>query len=369
MPNTHPTTATIWTGQFSGVPNNGNYSYTMTDIAAGQRFNLTGNPYPSPISANAFVSANSSTITGSLYFWRKTNNVLSPSYCTWTTIGFTSNGEAEVFNPNNVIQTGQGFFVEASGNGTALNFTNAMRVDNHANQFFKNQNTVTSDDDTHRFWLNATNTAGAFSQILIGYVPNATLGYDAAIDGKYINDGDIALTSIIDAEKFTIQGRALPFEATDIVPLSFKATTAGDYTIAIDHFDGLFTGSQIILLRDNLTGTIHDLKMGSYTFTAASGTTDTRFEILYQMPLGTDNPVFNENQVIVYKNAVGELVITTGNVTMDSVSIFDIRGRLLQERKAVNASQATVNVGSVNQVLLLKITSVDGITVTKKVIR
>lgn len=369
MPNTHPTSATIWTGQFSGVPNNGNYSYTMTDIAIGQRFNLTGNPYPSPISANAFVSANSANITGSLYFWRKTNNVLSPSYCTWTTIGFTSNGEAQVFNPNNVIQTGQGFFVEASGNGTTLNFTNTMRVDNHANQFFKNPNNVTLDEENNRFWLNATNTAGAFSQTLIGYVPNATLGYDAAIDGKYINDGDIALTSIIETDRFAIQGRALPFAATDVVPLSFRATSAGDYTIAIDHFDGLFSDSQSILLRDNLTGTIHDLKTSSYNFSTTAGTFDARFEILYQVPLGIGNPLFNENQVIVYKNTAGELVVTTANIVMDSIKIFDIRGRLLLERKGINDSQATINVGSANELLLVKITSVDGITVTKKVIR
>jgi hypothetical protein len=369
MPNNHPTSPTVWEGVFSGVPNNGNYIFTMNDIAPGQRFNLVGNPYPSPIDANSFVSANSSNITGALYFWRKTNNVVSPSYCTWTTIGFTSNGEAQVFDPNNVIQTGQGFFVEASGNGTALNFDNTMRVDDHANQFFKDSNAVSSEITNNRFWLNASNSAGAFSQTLIGYVPNATQGYDAAIDGKHINDGDIAFTSLIAADKYAIQGRALPFDANDVVPMSFKATNAGDYTIGIDHFDGLFLGTQAIFLRDNVTGIIQDLKIGNYTFTTAAGTFDTRFEILYQMPLGTDLPVFNENQVIVYKNPAGELVVNSANTIMDSIMIFDIRGRLLVERKAINASQATINVGSANQVLLVKITSQDGITVTKKVIR
>lgn len=369
MPNTHPTTPTIWTGEFIGVPNNGNYSYTMQDFGAGLRFNLVGNPYPSPISATAFVSGNSANITGTLYFWRKTNNALSPSYCTWTTIGFTSNGEAQVFDPNNIIQTAQGFFVEATGNGTTLNFNNAMRSDNHANQFFRNQNPVASNTENNRFWLNATNANGAFSQTLIGYVPNATQQYDPAIDGKHINDGDIALTSLIDTGKFAIQGRALPFDATDVVPLSFKATAAGNYVIAIDHVDGLFSGNQSIYLRDNTTGTVQDLKIGSYAFASASGTFDTRFEILYQMPLGTELPVFNENQVIVYKNPAGELIVNTGQVIMDCVKVFDIRGRLLQERKAVNASETTLNPGLANQVLLVKVTSKDGITVTKKVIR
>lgn len=369
MPNNHPITPTIWNGQFSGVPNNGDYSYTMTDIAPGQRFNLVGNPYPSPIDANTFVSANSTNITGALYFWRKTNNVLSPSYCTWTTIGFTSNGEAQVFDPNDVIQTGQGFFVEASGNGTTLNFNNGMRIDDHANQFFRNSNTTTDVNEQNRIWLNASNNTGSFSQTLLGYVSNATQGYDATIDGKYINDGDIALTSIIETEKFAIQGRALPFDANDVVPMSFKATSAGDYTIAIDHVDGLFLGTQSIFLRDNLTASIQDLKTGSYTFTSAAGVFDSRFEILYQMSLGTTTPVFNENQVVVYENTADNLVVNSGNIIMDSVKIFDIRGRLLLEQKAINTSLTTVNVSKTNQVLLVQVTSKDGITVTKKVIR
>ncbi|WP_284650856.1 T9SS sorting signal type C domain-containing protein [Flavobacterium terrisoli] len=369
MPNTHPTTPTVWNGQFSGVPNNGNYNYTMTDIASGQRFNLVGNPYPSPINANAFVSANSANITGALYFWRKTNNVLSPSYCTWTTIGFTSNGEAQVFDPNGVIQTGQGFFVEASGNGTALNFNNSMRVDNHANQFFRNSNTTSDIAEQSKIWLNAFNSTGSFSQTLLGYVANATLGYDVSIDGKYINDGDIALTSIIGAEKYAIQGRALPFDINDVVPMNFKATNAGNYTIAIDHVDGLFLGEQSIYLRDNTTGIIQDLKTGSYTFTSAAGTFDSRFDILYQIPLSVGLPTFNENQVVVYENPAEELVVNTGSIVMDSVKVFDIRGRLLQEQKNVNAAQTVINVSLANQVLLVQITSQDGISVTKKVIR
>lgn len=369
MPNTHPTTPTIWTGEFVGVPNNGNYNFTMQDFGPGLRFNLVGNPYPSPIDANAFVSGNSANITGTLYFWRKTNNALSPSYCTWTTLGFTSNGEAQVFNPNNIIQTGQGFFVEASGNGTTLNFNNSMRVNNHANQFFRSPNPVASTMENNKFWLNATNANGAFSQILIGYVSDATQGYDPAIDGKHMNDGDIALASLIGPDKFAIQGRALPFDGNDVVPLSFKASTGGSYTISLDHFDGLFGDSQGIYLRDNMMGTATNLKTGSYTFTSAPGTFDTRFEILYQSQLATNPPAFNENQVVVYKNPAGELIVNTGHVLMDSIAVFDIRGRLLLERKAINASETTLNVGLANEVLLVKVTSQDGITVTKKVVR
>jgi len=365
-PNDHAITPTIWNGEFIGVPNNGNYSYGIVDYGIGKRFNLVGNPYPSPIDANNFVSDtnNSSTTSGTLYFWRKTNNPLSPSYCTWSTLGFTSNGEVQVTNPNNVIQTGQGFFIEATGNGTNVNFTNAMRIDNHANQFFR----TTSSIEKSCIWLNASNSTGSFSQTLVGYMTGATAGVDAKSDGKYINDGAIALTTLIGTTPYAIQGRGLPFDSTDVVPLHFRTSTAGDYTIAIDHVDGLFLNNQLVYLRDNTTGMINNLSTASYSFAAEAGVFENRFELVYQSALGITIPHFNENQIVIYKNKTNEFIVNTGTTMMATVKVFDIRGRLLQEQKAINAMQTTINCDLTNEVLLVQITSTVGVTVTKKIV-
>ena len=367
MPNVYPTTATVWTdGAFVGVPNSGDYTHTMTDGGSGLRFNLVGNPYPSPIDATAFVgnTTNAANTTGALYFWRKTNNAASPSYCTWTTGGFVSNGEAQVVDPNDVIQTGQGFFVEASGSGTSLEFNNTMRTDDHANQFFR-----TSNVDRNRIWLNATNTEGLFSQAMVGYMSDATNGYDTTIDGKYINDGAIALTSLIEATPYTIQGRSLPFDATDIVPMQFKAAAAGTYSIAIDHVDGLFAGAQDIYLRDIQTGVDHDLKASAYTFSSEAGTFANRFFVVYTGALSVENPTLDANAVVVYKNENQSFTINSGAIVMASVKVFDIRGRLITSQNNINASETTLTAGQSNEVLLVQVTSVDGATVTKKVVR
>ncbi|MDO8316346.1 MAG: M12 family metallo-peptidase, partial [Flavobacterium sp.] len=77
MPNNHPTAATIWEGQFEGIPNNGNYNLTVTS----NTYNAIGNPYPSSLNANTFMTTNG--ITEALYFWRKTNNTLTSSYATY----------------------------------------------------------------------------------------------------------------------------------------------------------------------------------------------------------------------------------------------------------------------------------------------
>jgi hypothetical protein len=54
---------------------------------------------------------------------------------------------------------------------------------------------------------------------------------------------------------------------------------------------------------------------------------------------------------------------------MESVKVFDVRGRLLVEQKGINAAQTTISGGLANEVLLLQITDIEGTVVTKKVIR
>lgn len=375
MPWDHPTAPTVWNGTFTGVPHNGDIPVTLANNGDGFRFNLVGNPYPSPISMTQFVGDNTSiatnnnNITGTLYFWRETNGTTANNaYCSWAGGTFTTNNQAQVFNPNGIIRTGQGFFVEALDASTTLVFNNGQRSSDNSDQFFKSNSNVVNDVENNRFWLNLTNTAGEFSQMAAGYMTNATNGVDL-YDGKNINTGSVLLNSIIDNTNYTIQGKSLPFNASDVIPLSLKITNAGEYTIAIDHVDGLFSdSSQAIYLKDNLMSTEHNLQLGAYAFTSAAGTFTNRFEIVYQSQLGVENPTFSANNVIVYSQN-NDFVINSGNTVMASVKVFDIRGRLLQEKKGINASQTTISGGTANQVLMVQITSEDGVVVTKKVIK
>jgi hypothetical protein len=358
-----------WLGQFRGIPNNGNYTFTLSGTTPGNRFNLVGNPYPSPISVVDFIenANNAESITGTLYFLRKVNGSLYPSYCTLTPLGgFVSNGHpssnAFAQNPNAVIETGQGFLVEATGNGSGtVEFNNTMRTNTHHDRFLK-----TTSIERNRLWLNLTNANGAFSQTMVGYITNATQDFDNNIDGKYNNDGDIAIASLIGTTPYAIQGRALPFDPSDVVKMSFKTATSGNFTIAIDHTDGFFAQGQIVYLKDNLTGTVHNLNSGGFTFTSEAGTFDSRFELLYQLPLATTNPQFNANQVIIYKDAGNNLIINTGNESMAAVKVFDINGKLILEKKGINAAQTSLFIGLSNEVVLIQITSESGIMVTKK---
>jgi len=366
MPDTTSSTVrTIYPAVFTGLPNNGEVSINLNyDNASGLGFNLLGNPYPSTINMMKFVIDNAANITGTLYFWRKTNNAQSPSYCSWTSGIFVSNNENQVENPNSVIQPGQGFFVEAKGAGTALTFKNTQRDLNTGGKFFKLKQEVV---ERNTIWLNATNTAGTgtFSQMAVGYITNATQGLDS-YDGLYFNDGTLSLNSYLAQKDYVIQGRALPFDPADVVPLSFRTTIAGGFSIALDHVDGLFSGAQDIFLMDYATGTETNLKTGAYTFTAVAGATTSRFALKYQKTLGMNAAVFDENSISLYKTKE-TIHIKSNGTTIDNVKIYDLSGRLVFEKEKINAGETAIESSKfANQLLVLEITSEDNKRITKK---
>lgn len=363
MPNNHPTSPTVWNGSFSGVPNNGDITVPMTNGGTGLRFNLIGNPYPSPISISQFVTTNNTRITGTLYFWRKTNGT-GTAYCTYTGTTFVTNGNAQSVNPLGIIQTGQGFFVEAKNSSNSIQFTNTHRISNTANQFFKTKEETT---EISTLWLNATDDSGAFSQMAVSYNPQATAGVDS-FDGRYINDSSFALSSLLDNEEYVIQGRTAPFDATDAVPLVFKTPVAGKYTIALDHADGLFLKDQEIILKDNVTGAETNLKSSAYTFTANAVVDNARFSLKYQKTLSTAEELLNKNWLSVYKNN-NSIYVRSSGTDIQNVKIYDTLGRLLIAKYSINEKETVLDSSMyASQILIVSVTGSDNKVTTQKLI-
>ena len=179
----------------------------------------------------------------------------------------------------------------------------------------------------------------------------------------------VNLYSIQDAGHYVIQGRALPFDINDLVPLGVRFNYAGGYEITLSAFDGLFT-HQEVYLEDKLLNLVHNLTAGGYSFTTEAGTFEDRFVLRYTdgTSLGTGAPVFGENTVVVFKDQHG-ISINTSNVMMSSVKIFDVRGRLIAEKDDVGATTYQfTNLPETQEVLLVKVVSEDGASVTKKLV-
>ncbi|RZJ59994.1 MAG: T9SS type A sorting domain-containing protein, partial [Flavobacterium sp.] len=372
MPNNHPTTPTVWEGEFYGLPNNGTAIVPLvTNNDQDFRFNMVGNPYPSAISIERFIERNRLVITGELWFWRKTNDPLKSSYCTITNAGYAGNVDlidSESYDPQGIINTGQGFIVKAiSGAPVSLIFNNSLREANNNDNFFRMSNTETSPTHMNRFWLNIKKEGSAYGQVLVNYMTGATNEIDHGIDGRTMGDGEVSLYTIAAEQKLAIQGRQLPFINSDAVAVGFKANAAGTYSIVLDKFDGVFTG-QAIYIKDNLLGTYNNIKEGAYEFITEEGTFDDRFEVVYvNQALGTNDNVIVANEVIVFKQNT-DLNVNSGSAIMQSIKVFDLRGRTLYENTSVNSSETVIgNLGVKDQVVIVQVNTDKG-TVSRKVI-
>src|SRR5690606_19169048 len=100
------------------------------------------------------------------------------------------------------------------------------------------------------------------------------------IDAKRM--GSTPLYSLLDEGKMAIQARSLPFNQEDFILLGFVAPNAGQYTISLEDFTGMFLDGQQIYLKDKNVGIVHNLSESDYNFTAQQGTHHHRFEIIFK---------------------------------------------------------------------------------------
>jgi len=248
-----------------------------------------------------------------------------------------------------------------------------MRVVGNNTNFFKPGLTTPVENwqttGKHRFWINLTNGQGAFNQTLVGYIENATDGLDRLYDGELFGGNYVTIYSLLDQNKLTIQGKALPFNDEDVVPLGYKVTIAGTFSISLDHFDGLFEG-QDVFLKDNLLNVIHDLKDSAYNFASAIGTFDSRFEIVYQNEaLGTETPEINPENIIVYKNTDSTIAVNAGLLILEEVKVYDVAGRLLFQTKNRNNSKTLIqDLPSTQQVLIVDVLTDQGYKASSKIV-
>lgn len=381
------TVGSIYPASFVGVPNNGDVNV----IPVPTKWNLVGNPYPSALDATEFIKQNTqngNNIEGTLYFWTHNSppafiDPANPNryfytaddYAVFNLSGTVATREAKTdptpgdpFDniPTGNIASGQSFFVKAL-TANLIKFNNTMRFSGADNsKFFK---ATTSNTTKDRLWLNFKNEEGAFKQILVAYLDGATNSWDNNYDSKiFTTNPYIDFYSIDETRRLAIQGRALPFEDTDQIPLGYRSAIKGDFTIAIDHVEGLFN-QQVIFLEDKTTGVIHNLNTANYTFKTEIGTFADRFVLRYtDKTLGTgDFENIKDGILISVKNKTVNVLSSKENIK--NVTIFDITGKTLYSKNKVSNTELQIqNLPSSNQVLLVKVTLDNDFTTTRKII-
>lgn len=396
-PTGHPATPSNFTATFSGTPNNGqitqniqrstytgaNYFYNpygndlLMVTSDDDNWNLIGNPYPSAIDAIDFLThTGNGNITGSVYLWtHDTDIAIAPdpfyddyvyNYDVADYIAYNSSGTSTPTGFNGNIGAGQGFFVlmtDAATTNETVTFDNTMRSSAHANdQFYRTSNPSDMDGSAaNRIWLDYVNPSGQSNTTLVAYVDDATNDEDRMFDAPTTTGNGLDLYSLIDEKAYLIQGRQLPFDINDQVPIGLNISESGIQTIAINTLQGVFYDSnQDIFIEDLLNDTIHNIKESPYSFTSESGIINDRFILRFtNTTLGLDDfdtlsgiSVFEDNDKITVKSDYG---------TIASIDVYDILGRTLYFNKSVNASRFSIeSISPYNATLLLKIKLADG---------
>lgn len=381
-------TANVFSGEFFGIPNNGTITTPIAISGGGLNdMNLIGNPYPSAIDADAFLianrPANGGVLNGTIFYWTH-NTPITPSGSTYnysyndyasynltggisTALPSPSSVSCPTCNnalPNGKVGAGQGFFIQGLGNGVAT-FTNAMRFGTNS-QFYKSNSNTVNTIQKNRLWLDISNENGLFKQLLVGYIEGATNDFDTSFDGISVDVGNpIMMYSILDDKKLGIQGRALPFDVNDVIPIGYKSTTAGNFEIKLSNFDGLFT-NQNVYIEDTLANAYFNLKTGNYSFATETGTFDSRFKIHF-IDSTLHNYTPETSSFVVYTNH-NQITVNAGAVSIKEIEIYDIQGRVLNKYTNLLVTTYSFVSPAKNKILLLKITTSEGAVFYKKIV-
>lgn len=397
---TNASTPASVTTSFTGVPHNGIYSTVAiargTDFsetgmqgiirtATDDNWNLLGNPYPSAldvVSTGGFLDANPQ-LEGFVKIWthaQSATNTVDPFYQ-----NFISNYYVNDYNTYNrtglssgpgdyKVGSGQGFMVlmvPGTSTTSTVTFNNSMRSKTFANnQFWKSANANNANTvEKHRIWVDLVSPTET-TRTLVGYVEGATQGLDNTFDAFTDYKPSQNFYSIIDNNPYIIQGKALPFDVNDRVPMGIKIPTNGSYTIALAAVDGLFSGNtQKIYIEDKLLNTINDITNSPYQFTANQGITNDRFVLRYT-DQALSNADFNlvEDGVSIF-GSNNEIKINSSLENIKHYAVYNVLGQILATKNNVNTNQSEVSsIMRNNQTLIVKVTLENRQTVIKKII-
>ena len=384
-------TTSITSGNYTGAPYNTNGS-TSNATFDDDNWNLLGNPYPSSIDAKAFLNTNTN-LAGYINIWTHGTPIgdtddpfyydFGQNYSISDYITYNASGANIQNGFYGNIASGQGFMVLMNhvgssypNNGT-VTFNNSMRyygVSPYShygnNQFFRTSNTNQNglEEERHRIWLGLISPTDQVYSSLVAYTENATMQKDRMYDAETNEVNGMNIYSLIDNKRFVIQGRSLPFNQNDQVPMGVIITNSGVHKIVINGVDGLFDGdNQAIYLEDLQLDIIHNLREQPYSFVAEPGRYD-RFILRY-----TNNSLSSENfnqlagLTILAPNS-SYIKITSENATIDQVEVYDLLGRKLVDKKHVNRNELEIQDIARGNVLMVKVILTDGSQKIQKVV-
>ncbi len=344
----------------NGDTNSINYEHTYTDGTLNNgvidvaieytgttltNFNVLGNPYPSAIDTDLLISSNPAI--NEVYLWDHITPASAdlPGFYDFNfsmddvsvrniMMGVAAVNDMTGNIPGQYMVSGQGFGIladqAAAAAATPVTFTNALRVS-------ENNGTIRSaEQDYNLMWLSlSSNTYPIQSKIGIGFVPEATAGYELGYDSKQLATTISLYSTIESGEKLTIQGRE-DFDPEMEIQLGFSSLIPEleNYTLSLDHLEGIALQNNDVFLIDNILGTTTNLKEEAYKYSAIQSDQSNRFTLVFK-----DNAILNtadntslDNDIRIFPNPTKDAITLQSNNAqgLTQLAIRDILGKVIR---------------------------------------
>ncbi|MES2387915.1 MAG: T9SS type A sorting domain-containing protein [Bacteroidota bacterium] len=329
--------ATGAVASLSGAPVTGNLSLPVNYCAANcagntsaNGWSLIGNPYPSTIDWND-PDWTKTNMADALYIWRHKQNAYSTYVNGVGTIG-----------GSNLLASGQGFMVKATGANPVLT----------AREGVKTANLTPNLREGALSLLRLELKAGSFyDEAVIVNRPGSVRDYEPANDaGKYMNPALNIWSEPNTGSKQAIASM-LP-EVGDTIAIRLKSNTAQTLSLTATDFTdwaSLFS----LYIRDNENQTIQPLQLNSPLFFSVNASEAYKLTLLLRPADATGTAAKQLPVISVMPNpSNGVFTITCGS-NMQLAEIYDNLGRLVH-RQVVNGKTAGISLHLASGVYTLK---------------
>ncbi len=336
--------STPQTFTFSGPVRSGTVgsSNNLVRSASGSDYgyNFVGNPFTSAIDWDATSGWTKTNVEGTIYVYNNGN------FATYnSTSGGTNGGSAHV-------AMNQGFFVQVSdgsSNGT-LQMTSDVCV--HSDTAF-----LKSFESANQQKIRLEISNGSLKdETLICLNDDATLGWDGDLDAHKLFSFNQNRPQIYSTDNGMMSINALP-STVETIPVDVRGKDGDPMTISLSEVGDI----DEVLLYDNYTAQVTDLKKSDYTFVYNQNITD-RFVISFIITDVLEKPVTDDSFMAYAVN--NEIKVVLKQNFRANISIYNLLGQNVTSLYA-NSKITTVTVNKSGYYL---VTVNDGKSIsTKKV--
>jgi hypothetical protein len=317
----------------------------------GNNLDLISDPYPSAVDFDLFYNANAGIIGTTYYIW----NPLNGTYAFYTTPTGGGGGITDKIMP------GQGFFVTTLSS-SPVTFSNNERV--HAT------GQIVKDAVPYLLTIEAAgNTFKDYS--LIHFMEGATYGYDQMLDAdkwaSIFPEATEISTISTDEQALCLNSNPSLGSGYVSVPMTFKCSAAGTYTLTVSGIESFDAGTEIYL-EDTQTGAEwYDLVANPvYVFTATPSDNLNRYIVHFFGPTtGINDP--QASLIRIYSWKQDAYIVNRGKETVKEYTVYDMMGRELHGGTLPNTTVNKVTIGDVSAYYIVKVTTKEGHVYTDKV--